>query len=568
MRRDPFLVACWLAIAVPILADSIPPDQPSSPTVATVNGEALSLRDVERYLGRLHDSIGAGERTGFDLDRLMFRMINDTLLGQEARALGLDQEGSIPGQVDGYRYRLAVAALEREEIAEGARPTETEVRRAFEHQYRELTLQVVTAYRRKGAEELLARLQAGEDFEAVAREGSVDPYAGRGGHVRSVAAIDLQREIAELASSLAPGELGGPVQTDLGWSVIRLVEARPADRERFAAVERTLRRLIRQRKSSGLRSDLAATARKRHAVSVDQELAGSVKAERLPDARLRPKLANPDGVVASIAVEGSRRLEITAEDYRKALLARWSGVRNEEAALAAAPIILEKMIEQRLLLAEALSRGYGERSEVQTTVRAFESSLLAPRYLEEVVAPGIEVSREEMEAYYREHTDEMHRPPRFHVGQITVASEEEAERIAGLLREGTDPAWLARRHSIDRFRDRGGDRGWIEPGSSGFDERLWQTEPGDVMDPVGVRGNFVVLKVTARQEQGVYPFEEVSGNVRSAVASTKMREAVARLMDTLRSRSEIEIDRELLATLRLSGKKEEAKEEQPGGHGH
>ncbi len=568
MRRVPFLVACWLAIAVPILADSIPPAQPSSPTVATVNGEALSLRDVERYLGRLHDSIGAGERTGFDLDRLMFRMVNDALLGQEARALGLDREGSIPGQVDSYRNRLAVAALEREEIAERGLPTETEVRQAFERQYRELTLQVATAYQRPGSEELLARLQAGEDFVAVARESSVDPYAGRGGHVDGVAAIDLQREIAELASSLAPGELGGPVRTDLGWSVIRLVEARPADLERFGAVERTLRQLIRQRKSSALRSALAATARKRHAVSVDQELAGSVKAERLPDARLRPKLANPDGVVASIAVEGSRRLEITAEDYRKALLARWSGVRNEEAALAAAPIILEKMIEQRLLLAEALSRGYGERSEVQTTVRAFESSLLAPRYLEEVVAPGIEVSREEMEAYYREHADEMHRPPRFHVGQITVASEEEAERIAGLLREGTDLAWLARRHSIDRFRDRGGDRGWIEPGSSGFNERLWQAEPGDVMNPVGVRGNFVVLKVTARQEQGVYPFEEVSGNVRSAVASTKMREAVERLMDTLRSRSEIEIDRELLATLRLGGKMKEAKEDEPGGHGH
>ncbi len=242
-------------------------------------------------------------------------------------------------------------------------------------------------------------------------------------------------------------------------------------------------------------------------------------------------------------------------------------MRNEEAALAAAPIILDKMIEQRLLLAEALARGHGERPEIRTAVKAFETSLLVPRYLEQVVAPGIEVSREEMEAYYQAHRGEMRRPPRVRVGQITVATEEEAQRIAGLLRAGTDLAWLARRDSIDRFQEQGGDRGWVEPGSSGFDDRLWQAAAGDVLDPVGVRGNFVVLKVTARQEQGIYDFDEVSGNVRSAVASIEMRAAIERLMDTLRSRSEIEIDREVLASLRLSGERTET-EEPADGHGH
>ncbi len=571
---------CWaFAFVFVATADTAAiPDGKPSPTVATVNGEPLTLRDVERYLGNVHDSIAASERTDFDLDRLMFRMVNDALLGQEGRALGLDREGSIPGQVEAYRARLAVAALEREEIAERSRPTGGEVRQAFEQQYRELTLQVVTAYEPEGAGELLARLRAGVDMEALARESSVDPYAGRGGLVRSVAAIDLQREIAELASSLAPGELGGPVRTDLGWSVIRLVEARPADPERFAGVEASLRRLIRLRKSQALRSALAAKARVSHEVNVDQALAGSVEAQRLPDARLMPRLAKRQGLVARIAVnrppgggpteDRGDELTITAEDYRKALLARWSGVRNAEAALAAAPIILEKMIEQRLLLAEALARGYGEHARIRAAVRAFETSLLAPRYLQEVVAPGVEVSREEMEAYYQAHRGELNRPPRVHVGQITVATEEEAERVAGLLREGTDLAWLARQHSTDRFGEQGGDRGWVETGSSGFDERLWQATAGDVLDPVGVRGNFVVLKVTARQEQGVYEFDEVSGNVRNAVVSSKMRAAVAQLMETLRSRSEIEIDRELLATLRLSGEMTEAAENQPDGHGH
>ncbi len=566
-----------------------------SRVVATVNGEQLSSRDLERYLGTVHDSAGPDQRSDFDLDRLAFRMINDTLLGQEARALGLDKEGSIPDLVDAYRDRRLTAMLEREEIAQRSRPTDDEIRRTFEQQYRELTLQVVTAYQRHEAEELLAELRRGlaeggqvahADMATLAGERSVDPYAARGGQVSGVAAIDLQAEVAELASALAPGEIGGPVRTDLGWSVIRLMEIKPADPERFTKVENTLRQLVRHRKSQALRAALALAARQRHTVTVDQGLASSVEAERLPDARLVPRLysshlspsggtagppaelADPGSVVARIAVAGGGQLTITAADYRRALLARWSGVRNAEAALASAPIILDKMIEERLLLAEARARGYGERPEIRAAVRARETSLLVPRYLEEVVAPGVEVSRAEMLAYYQAHRAERARPPRIHLGQITVAEEQEAWRMAGLLRAGTDLAWLARQHSIDRFSDQGGERGWVDPGATGFGERLLAAAAGDVLDPVGVRGNYVVFRVTARQEQGIFSFDEVSGNVRGAVLSRKMRAAIEQLMNTLRDRAEIEIDHELLAGLRLGGTITEGSENEPVAHGH
>ena len=562
-RRSLRLALTLFAVLVPTAGGA------DSPTVVTVNGEALSLRDVELYLGRVHDAASpqGGQRSVADLDRLMFRLVNDTLLAQEARALGLDREAPIPDRVEAYRRRLLVAALEREEIAERSQPTDSEVRQTFERQYRELTLQVVTAYQRPDAEGLLAELRAGAGMDALARDRSVDPYAGRGGRVDRVDAIDLQPEIAELASTLAPGELGGPVRTDLGWTVVRLLEAGPPGAERFAQVETTVRRLVRHRKSQALRAALARAARERHAVTVDQALTGSLEARRLPDARLVPELAGEGDVIARVAVTVDQQLKITTEDYRRALLARWSGVRNAESALAAAPGVLDELIEKRLLLAEALARSYGRRSEIRTAVRAFETSLLAPRYLEQAVASEARASREELESYYRTHQDELLRPPRIHVGQITVATGEEARRVADLLRQGTDLAWLARRHSIDRFADRGGDRGWIEPGSSGFDERLWDAAPGDVLDPTGVRGNFIVLKVTARQERGPYPFEEVSGNVRNAVETEKTRAAIARLMDTLRERSEIAIDRELLATVRLGGSINEASEASRG-HGH
>jgi parvulin-like peptidyl-prolyl isomerase len=141
---------------------------------------------------------------------------------------------------------------------------------------------------------------------------------------------------------------------------------------------------------------------------------------------------------------------------------------------------------------------------------------------------------------------------------------EEAERIARLLRQGTDLAWLARQHSTDRFKSAGGDRGWVAPRPGGPDERLLETAVGDVLDPVGVSDNYVVLKVLAREEQGLYDYDEVSGNVRSAVYSRKLRGAMEKFMDTLRSRSEIEINEELLKSLQITGEEKRGPHPGPG----
>ena len=66
--------------------------------------------------------------------------------------------------------------------------------------------------------------------------------------------------------------------------------------------------------------------------------------------------------------------------------------------------------------------------------RSYETQLLVPRFLEEVVAADIEVSQEEMEGWYEEHKEGYHRLPRVRLGQITVAERADADRIAEQLR--------------------------------------------------------------------------------------------------------------------------------------
>jgi len=147
-----------------------------------------------------------------------------------------------------------------------------------------------------------------------------------------------------------------------------------------------------------------------------------------------------------------------------------------------------------------------------------------------------------------------------------------ADEIARLLREGTDLAWLARKHSTDRFAESGGIRGWMvpSPGVDDLQDRLFVAKPGDVLDPVGAPGNYYVLKVLVREEQGVYGLADVSGNIRNMVFSEKFRVVLDKFMTTLRSRSDIRINEEALASISISGAMDEEPpaEEQGGAHAH
>ena len=99
---------------------------------------------------------------------------------------------------------------------------------------------------------------------------------------------------------------------------------------------------------------------------------------------------------------------------------------------------------------------------------------------------------------------------------------------------------------------------------------MLDASPGDVLEPFGSEKNFVVLKVLDRREQGPYPFDVISGNIRIAVQGEKEQEAINAFLETLRSRSEIEINRDAIARLQITGSVEEKGEGkgEATGHGH
>lgn len=70
---------------------------------------------------------------------------------------------------------------------------------------------------------IIDRLEAGEDFEELAAELSTDTAtAYKGGDLGWYATGELEKAFEEVALATAIGEIGGPVQTQFGWHVIKV----------------------------------------------------------------------------------------------------------------------------------------------------------------------------------------------------------------------------------------------------------------------------------------------------------------------------------------------------------
>ncbi len=143
---------------------------------AIVNGVPITRQDVELAMTT------GGHKSDTSLEaqkRVLDKLIADELIAQEARKLGLDADpeyqeslARLEAQSDAFTRQALGQAWFREEIRAKAKPSPEAVRRYFDEHADTLRTEVhVKQILRKSRAEIdadHARLQAGEEFEAVA----------------------------------------------------------------------------------------------------------------------------------------------------------------------------------------------------------------------------------------------------------------------------------------------------------------------------------------------------------------------------------------------------------------
>jgi peptidyl-prolyl cis-trans isomerase D len=130
----------------------------------------------------------------------------------------------------------------------------------------------------------------------------------------------------------------------------------------------------------------------------------------------------------------------------------------------------------------------------------------------------IEVSEEELQAYFDAHAEDFEQPPQAFLSYVTISREpdaadsatalERAQAIRGEILAGTDFEAVAARESADSAnRDTGGDLGEVERGAfvPPFEEAALALRTGELSQPVLTRFGYHIIRLESRQGDTYHP---------------------------------------------------------------
>ena len=209
--------------------DAVAQNQISEGIVATVDGIAITYNDVslvEDELMAVYGQLPEEQR----FQTLVGYMVNRILASEAAKKAGLENDADV-AKIKAFMERKAlqdvyiakmlmervreedVTAYYGKEIVNG--PVEEEVRARH-----------ILLDNREAADAVVADLENGADFAALAKERSKGPSGPSGGDLGYFSKQSMVPAFSDAAFKLAAGETSPPVQTQFGWHVIRVEDRR------------------------------------------------------------------------------------------------------------------------------------------------------------------------------------------------------------------------------------------------------------------------------------------------------------------------------------------------------
>jgi len=242
----------------------------------------------------------------------------------------------------------------------------------------------------------------------------------------------------------------------------------------------------------------------------------------------RPGLGQAgDGpVVAVVNGESIHRAEVMAE--MGALPAHYRELPLEKLY----PVVLNRIIDGRLLLAEGLRRRLDDDPQVRRRIARMRDRLIQEELLDRHVRAN--VTEAAVRDRYQDYLEENPASRRVSARHILLETEPQAREVIALLQDGADFAELAKTHSVGPSAARGGDLGTF-----GADDVLREISdaafamaPGTFSDaPVQSPFGWHVIKVEDAQMVAPLSFEDAREELTTALSQRVIAELVRGLRE-------------------------------------
>ncbi|ATQ41623.1 peptidylprolyl isomerase [Caulobacter mirabilis] len=201
--------------------------------------------------------------------------------------------------------------------------------------------------------------------------------------------------------------------------------------------------------------------------------------------------------------------------------------------------VLDEVVDQRLLAAEAIRQKLDKDPIAQQRIRAAEQRILADMVVEGVVEK--KVTESAIRGLYQEQLRLSRQSDEMKARQIVVPSQAQAEEIKKLITAGASFEALAMERSTDAAtRFSGGDFGGyftLDVMPEAYTAALKDAKAGDMVGPFPVEGGFALVRVEEKRQEAPITLEAARPQIVRFLTYDEVRE----LLENLRGKAKVEV---------------------------
>jgi peptidyl-prolyl cis-trans isomerase C len=282
--------------------------------VASVNGVYISKKTLDTLEKEI---LERSQGQSFPKEQLLEELIQRELLIQQALQKKLDQSPEVLERMATVKSSLLSQAALQDYLK--ANPvTDEEIKVEYDTKManmgEEYKARHILFKTEDEAKKIIAELEKGGDFQALAKKQSIDPMGAEGGDLGWFTADRMVPPFSEAVVALENGKYTKqPVQTQFGWHVILREESRALTPPPFDSVKEQIRPMLQRQKAQTMIENLRNSAKVETFLPAEEPKAAEQPAEAKPtaDAESAPE-ASADQIAPAAEIAPSEEPQTEA----------------------------------------------------------------------------------------------------------------------------------------------------------------------------------------------------------------------------------------------------------------
>ncbi len=205
---------------------------------------------------------------------------------------------------------------------------------------------------------------------------------------------------------------------------------------------------------------------------------------------------------------------------------------------------LDELITRELLMQEARKKGLDQDDTIRERTQRYKEQLILDELLKDTIKAKIEISKEELDAYYEKHARELLTPLKVNVSQMILPNFPAAKDLEKQVNQGGDFAKFAQRYSIDgKTKANGGDLGPYRKGLviPEVDEVIHTLKPGMVSAPIKTDGGYYLVKIAPLDKEVIQADLAIRERLRQELLNDKRRRRFDEVIADIRAKAIIRL---------------------------